>query len=349
MVAGKKIFLENTKGLATADQPPLSNTTAPKIMECLKIKEQLMGTVVTGVLTVYTAGVGSSLMNLIHQSPSISLEIVQQGAHARFGTDLADGDTIPAQPWMSVSLDPENNNAEKAKFYTRVHANVVAEIVKNLLTPNRWDDLMLQQHKFVLMDITGMTSYNGPTMLKVLLEEIDPTASVKVELHRQSIEGAKLQYHKGNIIEMCKSIERHFQAIVENGHAYDAETYMRHVLDELLSGLNADFNTRMKYIKSDADAGYGYNANVVTDTLLMSAKQLYTKISRRNEWSKVDPRDAQILALNTELENQAVKQPQGSGGYGGANEETIPGMNSLKKWRKINKCPTLVKYGVTHH
>ena len=59
-----------------------------------------MGTVVTGVPTVYTAGVGSSSMNLIHQGPLIPLEIVQQGAHARFGTALADGDTIPEQPWM---------------------------------------------------------------------------------------------------------------------------------------------------------------------------------------------------------------------------------------------------------
>ena len=57
-----------------------------------------MGTAVTGVRTLYTAGVGSSPMNLIHQSPSIPLEIVQQGAHARFGTALADGDAISAQP-----------------------------------------------------------------------------------------------------------------------------------------------------------------------------------------------------------------------------------------------------------
>ena len=56
-----------------------------------------MGTVVTGVPTVYTSGVGSSPMNLIHQIPSIPLEIVQRGAHARFGTASADGDTIPEQ------------------------------------------------------------------------------------------------------------------------------------------------------------------------------------------------------------------------------------------------------------
>ena len=30
-------------------------------------------------------------------------------------------------------------------------------------------------------------------------------------------------------------------------------------------------------------------------------------------------------------------------------EETIPGMNSLKKWRKINKVPTRMKDGVTHN
>ena len=208
---------------------------------------------------------------------------------------------------------------------------------------------MLQQHKFAFTDIAGMKSYDGPTMLKFLLEEIDPTASVNVELHCQSIEGAKLQDHKGNFIKMCKSIERHFQAIIKNSHAYDAETYKRHVLDALFSGPNDDFNTIMKSIKSDVDAGYGYNSNVATYTLLISAKQLYTNISCRNEWSKVDPRDARILALTTALEKQTVKQPQGSGGYGGANEEIIPGMDSMEKWRTINKGPNLLKAGVTHH
>ena len=174
-----------------------------------------MGTIVTRVPTVYTAGIGSSLMNLIHQSPSIPLEIVQRGAHARFGTDLADGDTIAAQPWISVALELANKNADEAKFYTRVHANVVVEIVKNFLTPNGWDDLMLQQHKFAFMDITGMNSYDGPTTIKVLLEEIDPTAPVNVENHRQAIEGSKLQEHKGNFIEMCKSIKCHFHSIVK--------------------------------------------------------------------------------------------------------------------------------------
>ena len=114
-------------------------------------------------------------------------------------------------------IGPRKKNTDESKFYTRVHANVVVEIVKNFLTPNGWDDLMLQQHKFAFTYITGMKSYDGPTMLKVLLDKIDQKALVNMELHRQAIEGAKLQEHKGNVIEMCKSIERRFQAILKNG------------------------------------------------------------------------------------------------------------------------------------
>ena len=38
-VAGQKISLEKTKGLATAGKLPLSNASATKIMEFLKMKE----------------------------------------------------------------------------------------------------------------------------------------------------------------------------------------------------------------------------------------------------------------------------------------------------------------------
>ena len=57
---------------------------------------------------------------------------------------------------------------------------------------------MIQQHKFDFTDITGMKSYDGPEILKVLLKEIYPTASVNVELHRQSVEEASFK----NTMEM---------------------------------------------------------------------------------------------------------------------------------------------------
>ena len=110
----------------------------------------------------------------------------------------------------------------------------------------------------------------------------------------------------------------------------------------------------MKSIKGDVNAGYGYTSNVAPATLLVSSKQFYTNIWCKNEWSKVDPRDAQILALTTSIEKHPSKQSHGSGGYSGSGygslkEETITGMNSFKKWRTMNKGPTLMKDGVNHH
>ena len=140
-----------------------------------------------------------------------------------------------------------------------VHANVVAEILKKCLTPASWDDLMLSKDKFTFHASSGTEKYDGPTMLKVLLEEIDPTSSVNIELHRQAIEKARLHDFKNNVVEMTKSIEKHHLAIVSNGYAYDKDTYRRHLLTSLLSGPNSVFNTKIQAIKGDVDSGYGYH------------------------------------------------------------------------------------------
>mmetsp|Transcript_19321 Transcript_19321/g.34923 ORF Transcript_19321/g.34923 Transcript_19321/m.34923 type:complete len:132 (+) Transcript_19321:14-409(+) len=68
---GQKIFLEKTKGLDADKRLALTNSNSAKIMALLKVKEQIMGGVVTGIPTSYAGGTGSTLMNLIHQSPSI--------------------------------------------------------------------------------------------------------------------------------------------------------------------------------------------------------------------------------------------------------------------------------------
>ena len=81
-------------------------------------------------------------------------------------------------------------------------ANVVMEIIKNTLKTGAWDDLMVQHDKFSFVNVGGTKNCNGPTMMKVLLENIDPSSSINIELHRQAIENAKLRYFKGNISEL---------------------------------------------------------------------------------------------------------------------------------------------------
>ena len=63
--SGQKIFLEKTKGLDTDKRLALTNSNSPQILALLKVKEQVMGGVVTGIPTSYAGGNPSALMNLI--------------------------------------------------------------------------------------------------------------------------------------------------------------------------------------------------------------------------------------------------------------------------------------------
>ena len=300
-----------------------------------------MGDVVTGIPTSYTGGTASDFKNLITQSPSIELERVQREAFRRFGTALDEADPIPPQPWSKTTLDPGANAADKATFYQRVNSGVVSENIKGLLSPKGWEDLMLEKAKFTFTDVTaGVETYDGPCMLKVLLEEVDPTTSVNIELHRQAIEQAKLHAYDNSVTEMIKDIEKHHQAIVSNGSSYEQETYRRHIFAALLSGPNEVFNTHFNAIKSDVDSCYGYHANISPKLLLAAAKTQYTNIDKRNEWAKVDPKDAKIMALSTrfdkleEQKNEAKKPPTGdSGGNAAPGNEIVPGTRNLKAWR----------------
>ena len=79
--AGQKIFLEKVKGPSEDKQVPLTSSRSADIMSYLKVKEQVMGKVVTHIPTTYTGGVAADFVNLIHQSPSITVERVQREAH----------------------------------------------------------------------------------------------------------------------------------------------------------------------------------------------------------------------------------------------------------------------------
>ena len=338
--AGQKIFLEKTKGLPEDKRLPLISSSSTAIMAYLRGKEQLMGEVVTGIPTEYTGGTAGAFKNLITQSPSIELERVQREAFRRFSTAIDEADPIPATPWKKETLDPATVAADQKTFYRRVDSNVVTEIIKGMLTPKGWADLLLEKKKFTFTDDTsGVETYDGPAMLKVLLEEIDPTSSVNIEIHRTAIEQARLHNYDNNVTEMIKDIEKHHLAIVENGGTYETETYRRHILAALLSGPNEVFNSHFKAIRGDVESNYGFHSTISPSILMSAAKTQYTNIERRGEWTKVDPKDAKMMALSTKLDKlQELKdkeqKPTGDGaGTVASGDEIIPGTKTLKAWR----------------
>ena len=87
-----------------------------------------------------------------------------------------------------------------------VNENAVVEIIKNTLTSSAWNDMMLNERKSSFVNSDGTKSYDGPTILKVLLEDIDLSSSINTKHHRQAIEQAKLQDFKGKFATCSSSL-----------------------------------------------------------------------------------------------------------------------------------------------
>ena len=102
---------------------------------------------------------------------------------------------------------------------------------------------------------------------------------------------------------MIKEIEKYYKAIVDNGGLYAEDTYRHHIMDVLLSGPNESSNTLFNEIKTTIDSCYGFNMKITAGRLMQVSKKMYTNSKTLDEWNKVDPKDAKILALATDIKN----------------------------------------------
>lgn len=73
--------------------------------------------------------------NLFTSYGSISFERLQKIAHTQFWIEVPKGTDLPAGPWTTRKLNPENVDANKNTFYDRVNSKVVAELIQSIFIP----------------------------------------------------------------------------------------------------------------------------------------------------------------------------------------------------------------------
>ena len=122
-----------------------------------------------------------------------------------------------------------------------------------------------------------------------------------------------------------------------------------------MSCTNAKFNAFIERIKDDIDSQTGLNKTMSLDKLCTAARSKYNNMDACDEYSKVDPKDAKMLALTTRLENlekyttDNTAHATTGGGNGGNNLQGAGSKNNnptgnmtvqIATWRTINKGPT---------
>ena len=350
--AGQQIFVEKTKGLPEADRMALSKANASEIHRYFGARETNFGNVIRTIPIDFNLdGTVKTTANLMTQHHLVKLEHVQREAIGRYGTALAAGAAIPAGPFALTDLDPATSDPDKATFYLRVHSQVVAMIIKNGLSAIGYQDLMLQKSKFSFVHpTTGEIEYDGPTMMFLIFQKTQPSTIVGLDSYLKKLEACKASDHSNDIDKMLTHMESNYMVLREHDKA--PENYRRLLLDALGTGPNNSFNLFIDRIKDNIDSGLGLHSQIDTDAIIVACRQKYTNMVELKEWTKVDPRDAQLMTLVTQLQVLQTQQKQASvhatsGGtpkdprpnYGQQKKDIIEG-TIVEKWRTIKEGDT---------
>jgi hypothetical protein len=371
---GKDIFLEKSKGLPEDQRLDLNRSNASKLHRYFQAREVHMEDSIDIPVEFNGDGSVKTTKNLLTQYHSITLEDCQRAAHARYANKLNPGDPIPASPFVAKDLKPESNEDHKKQFYAKVHSNVVAKIIENGLSYSGYEDLMLSKDSFAFKNPnTRVIEYDGPTMLFLIYTHIDPDTVVGLDAVEKKLENATLGKYKNDVSEMLKDMELNYKILKDNGKA--PEKYRKLLLDALISGPNHTFNMFVQRIIDDIESGIGAMANVTADQIVVACRTRYNNMHERGLWDKVSPRDAQIMALTTQLnqlKNQGTQQgtkPAALATTDPRQQQTAPRdvpqaerqkafqekrtddsfIKGLPRWRTIKQGDTIVMDGKTFH
>ena len=358
---GAKIFEAKTKGLPQDKRLPYSRKESQTFRLLLQGKASTFGNCVTKIpIDLNGTGVIEH-KNLIDSYADIPLERMIREAAKAFGTEIPEGNPLPNGPFVLRDIDPASSDDDKKTFYNRVHRHVVTEYVKNILDEPGRSELLDKMKDHAFVDATdGSMHIDGPTMLWHLLNKVDPSTLVTVDMLRQKIETARLHMHGNDVDAILTHIEKAFTRI--QSLRGTCESILHYTVNALRSGPNDEFNAYIGRIKDDIESGTGQFKDITFDKLCFVARSKYNNMDAIGDWNKVDPRDAKMLALATEVESLkktaqafATSTNPGNTNPGKQNDQITYGdpsdkVGGVHRWRTVkNKGDSFVKDGVTFY
>ena len=119
-------------------------------------------------------------------------------------------------------------------------------------------------------DTTGIDLIDGPFLLKLLMDCVDPNIVIGIKVLRANLESVNLHSFGNNIDAMLTDMEDNYVKILDNHST--CESIRQYCLNALLSGPNAKFNAFIERIKDDIDSQNRFEQNhVLRQTLYCSS------------------------------------------------------------------------------
>ena len=338
MSEGSKLYLKATEELPKNERITVTlenGTIVRRYLELYRTK------FTWGMLLSKVPDDEGTLKDVIKHYRSITLANVLEFNNTYLGDR---SNSAPLAIWVMPDLDPANNPDHKIQFFKRVRSQMIAREIEGIINSNSWTQLMIRKKHFTWYTTMGEDFYDRVMMSYLLMDTCNPETKVSIQVLHNKITGTKSADYSYEVPKILDHISSTMDLITELGETYDS--LLKDTFDALLSIPNTKFHQFFEMEKLRWESGKQFDF----DSLSNIAKSIYNNMVSNQTWDSVDPKDAQIMALSTEV--AALKDKQGN--YNGL--KTSKGKNSLAErsdslavlhpWRKINDGPKKFKDGV---
>ena len=268
---------------------------------------------------------------------TVSLNHVLMDAHRAWGNLLTPTSQAEIDSYFTVSkIDFKvHPSTEDDVQYERVRRRMEGDRMLNIVDKATLQVLKARQDLYTWRDTNGSLHFDGPVIIKLIVDSIKPSTKVQLLSLQHRIERARLSSYNNDVNMLLNSMEDALAQIKAHGGNYSDYTLrlFQAFLDDDTSK-NAEFKAAIQREKTDWELGRN---NVTAESVSLLARTVFNNLKGTpttgggNKWNALDPREQKLMALTAKLEKLKVDSNTRTGGTLQSADGTIP------LWRKTYK------------
>ena len=288
--------------------------------------------------------------SILRNFTEVQLDEVKRKTRITWGDPTADfDDDLPAN-LVCEAIDPAANAPHIPRFYRRVRVGMIAKRIEGSLDEASMKTLKIKKREFSWTNpTTGAIELDGPTMLQIIIQGINPTTRVGVSDFKKSIQNCKLSMFDNNVKDMLDDMDANYQEIIAHSHTHD--DYTMHLFDTLLTFKNEVFRSMVQRKKDDWELGGDIDPNALIDESVIK----FNNMKKPNLWISSDSKDAKIIALTTKVETLQKEFASSMYDDGGKSTHKIDfhdagdgWKKNVPEWKRTFKKASIVHEGKTY-
>ena len=115
-----------------------------------------------------------------------------------------------------TNLDPENDENHKTRFFKRVRSEMISKAIEAHLSTSSFNKLLINKKDFTWTKVDGTTCYDGPTMLLICLQLVNPSTNIGVKKYILKLEQAIMGKYGNKVPDMLEDMKMYYNSIIDH-------------------------------------------------------------------------------------------------------------------------------------